>query len=793
VNRAANSNADASFELDFSGRSFAEGELVTLSFANFAVTAGVTPDPARLAAVFVIGADNAESLTNIQPALNELAGITVTVATPGVDGKFTVLFSASPAQVVSDFKVDLGKTTFTFAEKFGSDEVFSTGTSDVLDFSSIQAKVAASAEDNDGKGTFRTYSYTDSENNVHKVKAYGTFSIIGLAAGVASEAIWTGFRAAQNLEVFYASLVTNENSGTGDTISNITGLSALKAEAIARWEAVLPAAAVTDLQNITLTVSDITEAGIVAKTTSAAGEDGLDYTIILDNNAAGATWYVDQTPNDDNDDTNDGVYDSIDLLTVLMHEMGHVLGMDHPDFPTVDLLSENIEKGQRLLPTSDHFKSLSDQTKLSVGLGELATWSSNIGTKINEYLDDSTTIPFTNLSLSDLLGDKVTNLAGTDDTDGTIQTKVKAFVDAIDAYLLGNESAGTKDLLESLQETGADQGFNINLASSSSLKEFSVTITLETFSELVNLDLNELISFGDFEFDLPIDITQSQPLVISGGIDFMFNFGIGGDGDFYVRDPGLDAHFNFGEEFIDITGITAGSTESTAATISIAGDHVGAVKSTSAGKLMAGNTFYLKGSGNTDELYTVASISYDLTTDTTTITVEEDINAVDIRDEISGNLIKAVDFGVNFGPIGFDVTDAALSLGASVGIGFDGVLNYQDMVSDSTASLMGTPTLEGDAHYEVLLPVSLSGALDGFSNDVGFITATSSNLPDDATMGQFLGSIPTSVQFENLEEVFSMGGLSLDMIIGGVDDLLKDIVGTDKEVLGPRVGDTVSF
>jgi predicted Zn-dependent protease len=38
----------------------------------------------------------------------------------------------------------------------------------------------------------------------------------------------------------------------------------------------------------------------------------------------------------------------MDLLTVLRHELGHVLGLDH-DAP-VDVMAETLEVGERLAP-----------------------------------------------------------------------------------------------------------------------------------------------------------------------------------------------------------------------------------------------------------------------------------------------------------------------------------------------------------------------------------------------------------------------------------------------------------
>src|SRR5262249_56396103 len=55
-------------------------------------------------------------------------------------------------------------------------------------------------------------------------------------------------------------------------------------------------------------------------------------TIWLDDNAAGWGWFVDQTPWDDSEFTtpgNQGEQHRIDLLTVLEHEGGHLLGKGH--------------------------------------------------------------------------------------------------------------------------------------------------------------------------------------------------------------------------------------------------------------------------------------------------------------------------------------------------------------------------------------------------------------------------------------------------------------------------------
>src|SRR5690606_17001238 len=62
--------------------------------------------------------------------------------------------------------------------------------------------------------------------------------------------------------------------------------------------------------------------------------------ILLDRDAAGRGWFVDPTPADDEEFTagigglvalDPRAADAMDLLTVLIHEFGHVLGMSHAD------------------------------------------------------------------------------------------------------------------------------------------------------------------------------------------------------------------------------------------------------------------------------------------------------------------------------------------------------------------------------------------------------------------------------------------------------------------------------
>jgi hypothetical protein len=71
------------------------------------------------------------------------------------------------------------------------------------------------------------------------------------------------------------------------------------------------------------------------------------HTIWLDNNAAGWGWFVDRTPWRDSElirRGNQGEQNRMDLLTVLEHEIGHLLGYDHE---SDSLMAETLAAGTR--------------------------------------------------------------------------------------------------------------------------------------------------------------------------------------------------------------------------------------------------------------------------------------------------------------------------------------------------------------------------------------------------------------------------------------------------------------
>ncbi len=98
----------------------------------------------------------------------------------------------------------------------------------------------------------------------------------------------------------------------------------------------------------------------------------VDDTVIIDVNAAGHGWFVDDAPYQDaefipqgNDeelaakDTSDA-YGDMDLLTVVMHELGHVFGYQDLDAQNNDfeIMSDTLDEGVRYLPED----TFTDQT-----------------------------------------------------------------------------------------------------------------------------------------------------------------------------------------------------------------------------------------------------------------------------------------------------------------------------------------------------------------------------------------------------------------------------------------------
>jgi hypothetical protein len=128
-------------------------------------------------------------------------------------------------------------------------------------------------------------------------------------------------------------------------------------EAIDRWaeSKVVDEADLARLEEVTFQIADLS--GL------ALGQAAPDI-ILIDVNAAGYGWYVDETPWEDLefglrlDDlelmaaSTSPAFGRMDLLTVVMHELGHVLGYDDLDPSVGALMSGTLESSTRRLNDS---------------------------------------------------------------------------------------------------------------------------------------------------------------------------------------------------------------------------------------------------------------------------------------------------------------------------------------------------------------------------------------------------------------------------------------------------------
>ena len=163
-------------------------------------------------------------------------------------------------------------------------------------------------------------------------------------------------------------------------------------EAITRWSESLLVddAMLNELNNVSFIIADLSGAALGM---------ALDDTVYIDINAAGHDWFVDFTPEDDLEftlqneegelaaDLSSAAYDDMDLLTVVMHEQGHVLGLKDldPESHPNDLMSETLDAGVRQL-ADDYINADSVEVNESDELANLVV--------MDAYINEAEAIAF---------------------------------------------------------------------------------------------------------------------------------------------------------------------------------------------------------------------------------------------------------------------------------------------------------------------------------------------------------------------------------------------------------------
>ncbi|HET9132077.1 MAG TPA: matrixin family metalloprotease, partial [Terriglobia bacterium] len=324
---------------------------------------------------------------------------------------------------------------------------------------------------------------------------------------------------------------------SGTDVSDLTDeeLQSILQAAIAMWNAANPDSPVP-LEDIAVAIADLPGMALG----KAEGR-----TITLDTNGAGTGWFVDPTPTD-NSEYNVGSNGALvavpggsaasgyDLLTLALHEIGHVEGLAHSSDPA-SVMSPTLPTGVRKLlsdtdldlrgpPVTGFDNAPSDQEILEGGLTDLANWAANFGDKLGSAIT-GLQIPFVDDALS-----SIWNGIGAQQITDKISQLIK---DKIVAVLNdpSRPTVSTDDLLAIVDDNG-DRILHKTLSTNS--REFGAILTLASYELPITLSLDSDTFFG---LKVPVSVTQSEPIILSAKVQLGFVFGIDSTNTFYVENP----------------------------------------------------------------------------------------------------------------------------------------------------------------------------------------------------------------------------------------------------------------
>jgi len=431
-------------------------------------------------------------------------------------------------------------TTDIWGNYWGKDFVNGGAGDDTLDFSQIpeteRAKIKAVKYE--GDNTWHVTFPANAASSTASVVAKNVENI----KGVDNQSTDSGNYMGEQL----LGSTSEESVSTAGQLSQAL-ITTVAAEAEARWNAsALMEDKPFDFSAVRYIITDL-PGRVLAQT-------GVDF-IFLDATAAGAGWFVDATPAEDFEfglpslqgsvaaGIDSDAYGRYDLLTVIMHELGHVIGLSDIDSPG-SLMNVELSTGLRkTIPegldwadagtvlsgaTVDAAEPLDKDTLLS-GLNGFASWAADFN-PIDTLVPDIPGLPFIDESLDDFW-----NVTGTQ-----VTARIEAAVhDEIASVFANDTSVTTEDLLALDVLSATDSG---------SLKEFKATLNLAEASKSVDLSFDSSSFLGDLGFLLPAGVTQSEPIELSTGLELEFVFGLDGGGEFYVEDPLVTGRLSMGHE-----------------------------------------------------------------------------------------------------------------------------------------------------------------------------------------------------------------------------------------------------